>query len=134
MKTTEPARCETPSDDVRPIAVQGEAVLRQGPGPEQRSEALRPGCRVEVHATERDSFTEYYITGTVGPGKDGTDELLAQVAAAVAERGIQPIQEKYYGLAGARDAVLKRREAALRREELDLSVPVTWIQGTPLKG
>jgi enamine deaminase RidA (YjgF/YER057c/UK114 family) len=134
MKTTEPARCETPSDDIRPTAVQGEAVLRLGPEPERQAGATLQGCRVEVRATERASFTEYHVTGTVGPDTGGTDELLAQVAAAVAERGIQPIQEKFYGLAGARDAVLKRREAAYRREELDLGVPVTWIQGTPVKG
>jgi enamine deaminase RidA (YjgF/YER057c/UK114 family) len=91
------------------------------------------GCRVEVRATERDSFTEYHVTGTVGRDMEGADELFAQVAAAVAERGIQPIQEKLYGMSNARAAVLKKREAAWRREELDLSVPITWIQGTPIQ-
>jgi enamine deaminase RidA (YjgF/YER057c/UK114 family) len=62
------------------------------------------------------------------------DELLAQVAAVVAERGIQPIQEKLYGLPGVRAEVLRRREAQYRRQELDLSVQVTWIVGTPLEG
>ncbi len=95
--------------------------------------AAQAGCRVEVRATERDSFTEYHVTGTVGQEKEGADELFAQMAAAVAERGIQSIQEKLYGLSDARASVLKKREAAWRREELDLSVPVTWIQGTPVQ-
>jgi enamine deaminase RidA (YjgF/YER057c/UK114 family) len=94
------------------------------------------GCRLVICATERESFTEYHLTatGTVGQDKNGADELLAQVAAAVAERGIQPIQEKLYGLTGARAIILKKREAAYRREELDFSVPITWVQGTPLQG
>jgi enamine deaminase RidA (YjgF/YER057c/UK114 family) len=102
--------------------------------PEHHAEPAQPGCRVEVRATERESFTEYHITGTVGRDKDGIDEVMAQVAAAVAERRIQPIQEKLYGLSASRAAMLKRREAAYRREELDLTVPVTWIQGAPLQG
>ena len=133
MKNTEPTRCETPLDDLRQFAVQGEAMLRLSPEPECPVAAAQAGCRVEVRATERDSFTEYHVTGTVGRDENGADELLAQVAAAVAERSIQPIQEKLYGLSGARNAILKKREAAYRREELDLSVPVTWIQGAPLQ-
>jgi len=134
MKNTEPARCEMPSDDLRRIADQGEAVVRLGSMPERQAGTARPGCRVEVRATERKSFTEYHVTGTVGRDAGGADELLARVAAAVAERGIQPIQEKLYGLADSRSAVLKKREEAYRREELDLGVPVTWIQGAPLHG
>jgi len=133
MKNTEPSQCETPSDDLRPFTAYGEPMLRLSPEPECPMAAVQAGCRVEMRATERDSFTEYHVTGTVGRDEDGADELLAQVASAVAERGIQPIQEKFYGLSGPRNAVLKKREAAWRREELDLSVPVTWIQGTPLQ-
>jgi enamine deaminase RidA (YjgF/YER057c/UK114 family) len=114
-------------------SVHGEAMLRLSPEPERQVETAQPGPRVEVRATERETFTEYYVTGTVGRDKNGADELLAQVAAAIAERGIQPIQEKLYGLSAARTGVLKKREAAYRREELDLSVPVTWIQGMPLQ-
>jgi len=108
-------------------------MLRLNLEPEYPIQMAQPDCRVEVRATERESFTEYHVTGTVGRDKDGADELLAQVAAAVAEWGIQPIQEKLYGLSSARNAILKKREAAYRREMLDLSVPVTWIQGMPLQ-
>jgi enamine deaminase RidA (YjgF/YER057c/UK114 family) len=133
MKNTEPTRGKMTSDDRKEFEVQGEAMLRLSPEPECPVVVAQAGCRVEVRATERESFTEYHVTGTVGRDKNSADELLAQVAAAVAERGIQPIQEKFYGLSGARAAVLKKREAAYRREELDLNMPVTWLQGTPLQ-
>lgn len=133
MKNINPIQCETSSGDCRQSAVHGEPMLRLSPETEYPAAAGHAGCRVEVRATERDSFTEYHVTGTVGRDKNGADDLLAQVAAAVGERGIQPIQEKYYGLSAARSAILKKRELAYRREELDLSVPVTWIQGTPLQ-
>ena len=97
----------------------------------------RDQLRLDVRATERASFTEYHITGTVLCAMDAAaaaEELLAQVAAVVAERGIQPIQEKLYGLPAVRTEVLRRREAQYRRQELDLSVQVTWIVGTPLQG
>jgi enamine deaminase RidA (YjgF/YER057c/UK114 family) len=107
-------------------------MVRLSPELERPVEAAQAGCRVEVRTTERDSFTECHVTGTIGRDRNGADDLLAQVAASVAERGIQPIQEKFYGLSGARADVLKKREAAWRREELDIAVPVTWIQGAPL--
>ena len=110
---------------------QGAESGRESPVPENRS-----GCRVEVRATERESFTEYHVTGTierVGNTGAAADELLGQVASTLAERGIETIQEKFYGLSSVREEVLRRREAAYRREELDLSVPVTWIQGAPLQ-
>ena len=135
MKNTKPTQCGTP-DDPSQSAVHHEAMLRLNPEPECPIEAAQAGCRVEVRATERDSFTEYYITGAIegaGSAADAADALLAQVAAAVAEHRIQPIQEKFYGLSAVRADVLKRREAAYRREELDFSVPVTWIQGAPLQ-
>ena len=93
------------------------------------------GCRLVLCATERASFTEYHLTATVEHGADtaaAAEELFAQVAAVLAERRIQPVQEKLYGRVGVRAEVLKRREAAYRHEELDLTVPVTWIEGTPL--
>lgn len=132
MKNTGPTPWGT-ADGPGLLAVHGETMLRISPEPERQVEAAQLGCHVEVRATERDSFTEYHITGTVGRDANGAEELLAQVAAVLAERRIQPIQEKLYGLSDARAAVLKKRDAAYRREELDLSMPVTWIQGTPLQ-
>ncbi len=92
------------------------------------------GWAFEVRATERESYTEYHLTGTAERGGPEVDELLAHAAAAMAERRIQTIQEKFYGRCSARAGVLIRREAAYRREELDLSVPVTWIEGAPPNG
>jgi len=104
------------------------AVINPGAaGPDPR------GWTFEVRATERESFTEYHLTGTIDRA-GAADALLAQAAAAMAERRIQTIQEKFYGRRSARAGILKRREAAYRREELDLSVPVTWIEGAPLNG
>jgi len=94
-------------------------------------------CRLEIRPSERASFTEYHITATVEEGLEtvaAADALLGQVASAVASLGIQPISEKLYGLTAVRAAVLKRRDSIYRLRGLDRSMPVTWIQGRPLKG
>jgi enamine deaminase RidA (YjgF/YER057c/UK114 family) len=44
------------------------------------------------------------------------------------------MQEKFYGRSAIRAEILKRREAAYRREEVDFGVPVTWVEGAPLNG
>lgn len=94
-------------------------------------------CRLEVRASERASFTEYHITATIeGPASVATAaaELFERVAVLLGERKIQPIQEKVYGLTGVRAEVLAIRDAAYRRHALDGTMPVTWLQGTPLQG
>ena len=99
-----------------------------------KTSATRGGCRVEVRESERDSFTEYHVTATI-EGSGGTaDDLLGQVAAVMAHRKIQPVQEKLYGRSALRADILRRREAAYRRHGLDRGVPVTWIEGIPLEG
>jgi len=133
----------SPMKDFRQPAPQASATLpgtpalpRETPARDDAVAAAPGNCRIEVRATERESFTEYHVTGTVERmGSTGAvaDELLARVGAVIAECRIQPMQEKLYGLASVRDEVLQRRLAAYRREELDLSVPVTWIQGAPLQ-
>ena len=136
MNTMPQPLCKTPASEPRGIEVPGENPLRKVPGRNYRTTETWAGCRLDVRATERESFTEYHLTGTLdGSGDPGVtaDTLLAQVATKVAERGIQPIQEKLYGLPRIRADILKRREAQYRRQELDLSVPVTWIVGTPLR-
>jgi enamine deaminase RidA (YjgF/YER057c/UK114 family) len=94
-------------------------------------------CRLEVRASERPSFTEFHITATVegrAPAWAAAEELFSRVAELLVERKIQPIQEKLYGSTAVRDEVLKRRDAALRLHGLDRTMPVTWLQGTPLQG
>ncbi|MCE9583410.1 MAG: hypothetical protein K8T20_13070 [Planctomycetes bacterium] len=95
------------------------------------------GSRLELHATERGSFTEYHLTGTSGK-RGGTEEnadtLFANVASSLAAEGIQPIQEKVYGLTRVKQGVLRRRAEAYGRRGLDAGVPVTWIEGAPIEG
>ncbi len=94
-------------------------------------------CRVEIRRTERDTFTEFHITGTVtGPcgALEAARALLDLVAEEIAEHAIQPVQEKLYGLSGLRAGVLQCRADVYRHHELDIHVPATWIQGVPLQG
>lgn len=110
-----------------------------GLGSDRSHKSTGPGdrCRVEVRKTERDTFTEYHITGTVnGPCDtlEAAQALLDLVAEEIAESGVQPVQEKLYGLSSQRAEVLRVRAAVWRRHELDIHMPVTWIQGAPLCG
>jgi len=94
-------------------------------------------CRLEVRASEHLSYTEYHLTATVEgamPTGAAAEEILGRVAETLVDRGIQPIQEKLYGLTGVRSEVLKRRDAIYRLRGLDRTMPVTWIQGRPLQG
>jgi enamine deaminase RidA (YjgF/YER057c/UK114 family) len=94
-------------------------------------------CRLEIRQSERESFTDYFITATVEKplsAAAAAEEVFSQVAAALVLKRIQPFQEKAYGLTGVRAAVLKRRDTIYRQRGLDRTMPVTWIQGTPLQG
>ena len=94
-------------------------------------------CRLEIRQLERESFTDYFITATVERPLSvvaAADELFSQVAAVLVLRRIQPFQEKVYGRTGVRSAVLKRRDTIYRQRGLDRTMPVTWIQGSPLQG
>ncbi len=105
-----------------------------------RTTALRGGGRLEVRGSRRESFTEYHLTATienaapVAPGRCAADDLFGQVAAELAKRKIQPIQEKFYGRQEVREDVLRHRSDAYERHGLDPGVPVTWIEGLPLEG
>lgn len=100
----------------------------------------RGGCRLELRGSLRENFTEFHLTGTienaepVAPGRCAADDLLGQVAAELAKRKIQPIQEKFYGRQEVREDVLRHRSDAYERHGLDAGVPVTWIEGLPLEG
>jgi enamine deaminase RidA (YjgF/YER057c/UK114 family) len=94
-------------------------------------------CRLDVRASEHRTFTEFHLTATIEGGMAtgaAADELFSRVAATLVDRGIQPIQEKLYGLTEARSEVLKRRDSIYRLRGLDRTMPVTWIQGAPLQG
>ncbi len=105
-----------------------------------KSSSTRWGCRVEVRGAERETFTEYHVTATVGSGAvlEGggcvADDLIGRAAAEMAKRKIQPIQEKFYGRRSVRADVLRHRQESYRKYGLDADVPVTWIEGLPLEG
>jgi enamine deaminase RidA (YjgF/YER057c/UK114 family) len=94
-------------------------------------------CRLEVRASQRETFTEFHLTATIDgdvPAALAAEDLFSQVAATLIEHRIQPMQEKLYGLVTVRDEVLGRRNAIYRARGLDRTMPVTWLQGTPLHG
>jgi len=86
------------------------------------------GCVIDARASERPSFTEYHLTA-ISSGSPA--EVFAAVAAEMAAKKIQPIQEKLYGKSWFRQEALRLREQAWQKHGLDVGVPVTWIQGTP---
>ena len=93
--------------------------------------------RLEVRASQRETFTEFHITATIEgdvPVVVAADDLFAQVAATLIDRRIEPMQEKLYGLVSVRDDVLERRNAIYCDHGLDRRMPVTWLQGAPPEG
>ncbi len=118
----------------RKAATPLEAGAAASAGQQRASSPDGKAWTLDVRTTERESFIEYHLTGTVSRGGQAIDDLLARVAGILAEQRVEAIQEKFYGRCGARTGVLQRREAAYRREEVDFSVPVTWIEGTPPDG
>jgi enamine deaminase RidA (YjgF/YER057c/UK114 family) len=98
---------------------------------------IADACRIEVRATDRASFNEYHITALIeGPVPVGAaaSAVYERVAALIAEKGIQPIQEKVYGRTDVRDQVFALRDAAFRHHGLDRTMPAIWLQGMPLQG
>ena len=115
-------------------------IATEAPHFNHRSFATSEGCRLQVRASRRDTFTEFHVTATVEASRTmehggcAADHLIGQVAAELAKRRIQPIQEKFYGRKEVRANVLQHRADAYRRHRLDPEVPVTWIEGLPLLG
>ncbi len=94
-------------------------------------------CRVTVRASERSSFVEYHLiaatAGTQSPVAAAA-EIFERLASTLLETGIQPMQEKLYGLARVRSEVLRRRDEIYRHHGLDRTMPITWVEGAPLLG
>ncbi len=134
MKTD--LNCE-PQREAKTVLVHAGSTVRAEIDPRTRKPRPGSACRLEVRRSERGSFTEFHLTGTVegaAHAGEAAAELFAEVAATLERFKIQPIQEKLYGLTPARAAVLPQRELAYRHHHLDPELPVTWIQGTPLQG
>jgi enamine deaminase RidA (YjgF/YER057c/UK114 family) len=92
------------------------------------------GGVMHLRSLDRDSFSEAYLTvaasGCAAPRQEAT-ALYEQMAEVVAERGIQPVQEKIYGPIAEREQVLAAREAVLRNAGLEADLPCTYIDGRP---
>lgn len=85
---------------------------------------------IGVAAFELASHTQYFLTV---PREDAT-VAFARTAAILAAKGIQPFQEKVYGLAEAREKNLAIRAAEYADQGLDAALPVTYIDGRPPSG
>lgn len=94
-------------------------------------------CQLEIRRSQRETFTEFHVTARLDrPTEAGPAalQIFSAVAAALSAHRIHPIQEKLYGLRGARAEVLRVRDALYRAHGLDRTMPATWIEGTPLEG
>ncbi len=94
-------------------------------------------CRLSIRTSERTTFTEYHVTATLdapATAASAAHQVFAAVATALVAHRIQPIQEKLYGLTRVREEVMGVRDGIYRGHGLDRTMPVTWIEGTPLHG
>ena len=81
--------------------------------------------------------SDFYLTAAVPRGlaaAEAARRIYAEIAALVAAQGLDPIQEKVYGMTRARAAVLQARAAAFQARGLDASLPVSYLEGKPLSG
>ena len=130
----------TPRLSVSPNAISPLSDESDRRGQDCNYSSIRGTCRLDVRGARRATFTEYHVTATIVSGAKlssggcTADDLLIRVAAELSMRRIQPIQEKFYGRRAVRDDVLRHREQAYRRQNLDPDVPVTWVEGLPLEG
>lgn len=92
---------------------------------------------LDIRTLERPWCTEYYVTAAVddpGVTLDVVHERYFELAALVASKRIQPIQEKVYGRVDAKPDILAARANEFGRHGLDASLPVTFMQGMPVAG
>ena len=90
---------------------------------------------ISLRTCKRPSFTEYYLTAQTDledAPAGATVALMNRVAEVVAQERIQPIQEKLYGLRAAMQGLLEARHTAFCDHGLDPSLPVTFVEGTPV--
>jgi len=92
---------------------------------------------VVLRLVEAERFRAGYLTGLPDPGhslEEAVRKVFGKLADAVAAHGIEPVQEKIYGLAGVRDEVLSIRKDAFVSAGLDPNLPCTFHQGRPIGG
>ncbi|OHB77076.1 MAG: hypothetical protein A2Z34_11250 [Planctomycetes bacterium RBG_16_59_8] len=71
---------------------------------------------------------------TEAAGEESARQVLERAAKWLAERRIQPIQERLYGELGEREEILAIREEVFARAGLDPRTPVTYLEGKPISG
>jgi len=87
---------------------------------------------MHIRKLRRSTFTELYVTAFADPALaplEAAEKAFAQLAAAVADQRILPLQEKVYGSVTARDEVLALRGKALVDAGLDTSMACTYLDG-----
>ncbi|MGC4116929.1 MAG: RidA family protein [Myxococcales bacterium] len=92
---------------------------------------------ITARSTAHPTHTEWFLTGTPAAAKAGPAEakaVFAQAATLLAEKNIQVMQEKVYGLRPQREALLSARREEYARRDLDTRVPVTFLEGPPAQG
>lgn len=82
------------------------------------------------------AWREYHLTASVETAVSATGlaGVFEDVAAVLAREGIEPVAEKIYGRADARERILEARRGALLARGLDVSTPFTFVSGTPACG
>ncbi len=86
---------------------------------------------------KRPGFAECWLTlhAPIGMAtSQAAQALFCDAAKVLAEHGIEPIQEKIYGLVSAKEAILHERMIAYQARRLDPGLPLTWVEGKPIDG
>ena len=105
---------------------------------QEPSSAARAGAdvRIDLCTSRRGALREQHLTAAVETPvpAQGLAGVFEAVAARQAREGIEPIAEKVYGAAEAREAILAARREAFAARGLDASTPVTFVSGAPACG
>ena len=105
---------------------------------QEPSSAARAGAdvRIDLCTSRRGALREQHLTAAVETPvpAQGLAGVFEAVAARLAREGIEPIAEKVYGAAHAREAILAARREAFAARGLDASTPVTFVSGAPACG
>lgn len=98
--------------------------------------SIRTQARVDlaIRTVTHKTFTGFFLT-VLADGDQPTGEAAAAVfeelAHILAEKQIQPIQEKIYGIREVEQQVLDARRKAFVNHGLDPSLPTSYIEGRP---
>lgn len=95
----------------------------------------RSGADTTLRTIPHRSFSEVFVTvlGREGPDLAQAVEIAFTDAACIlAEKNVQVIQEKIFGLRGHKSEILKRRSLAYIDHGLDATVPCTFVEGAPI--